>query len=53
MNNFELHEAAQLLADTESAYTLARRVVELEDMIDKLESVLPVDIDEVLEGFND
>lgn len=33
MNKFNIHEKAQILADTQSAYSLARRVVELEESI--------------------
>lgn len=36
MNNFELHEKAQQLADTTSAYELARRLVEMEQDRDQL-----------------
>lgn len=36
MTNFELHERAQQLADTTSAYELARRLVEMEQDRDQL-----------------
>lgn len=36
MNNFELFRRATLLADTESAYQLAKRVVELEKALSAL-----------------
>lgn len=38
MNNYDLHERAQELADTHSAYELARRVIEAEE---RLASILP------------
>ena len=33
MNNFDLHRQATLLADSESPYQLAKRVVELEEKL--------------------
>ena len=35
IDNFELHRRATILADTESAYQLARRVVELEQELEE------------------
>lgn len=37
MNNFELHERAQEYADTLSPYELARRLVEAEERLRKLQ----------------
>lgn len=34
MNNFDLHRRATLLADSESTYQLAKRVVELEERLE-------------------
>ena len=33
MNNFVLHEMAQHMADTESAYRISRRYLELENLV--------------------
>lgn len=33
MNNFELHEKAQELVESETHYSLARKVVELEEKV--------------------
>ena len=35
MNNFELDEQAKLLADTSSAYNLAREVLELREKLEQ------------------
>lgn len=35
IDNFELHRRATILADTESAYQLAKRVVKLEQEIEE------------------
>lgn len=40
MNNFDMMRKATLLADSESAYQLAKRVVELEQEIERLDSEL-------------
>ena len=39
MNNFELHGKAQQMADTITAYELAKRVIELEEKLRILERV--------------
>lgn len=41
MNNFEMHEQAQELADTLTPYSLARRVLELEQALKKSGEVVP------------
>lgn len=38
MNNYELHEKAQQLSDSHSAYTLARMLLEMEARVQKLEN---------------
>ncbi|WP_445157604.1 hypothetical protein [Halomonas sp. E14] len=40
MTNFDLHEKAQQLADNESAYQLARRLIEMEQDCDQLRGCL-------------
>lgn len=40
MNNYEIHEKAQALADGQTAYSLARRVVELEEILKAVEEAL-------------
>lgn len=57
MSNYELHEAAQQLADTETAYSLARRVVELERKLTpnhKPNLIIPDDaLNRIKESFKD
>ena len=36
MNNYELHKKAQELADTQTAYILARQLLELEELLESL-----------------
>lgn len=36
MNNYELHQKAQESADTQTAYSLARQLLELEEVLQSL-----------------
>lgn len=40
MNNFDLYRRATLLADSESTYQLAKRVVELEERLELVQQEL-------------
>jgi hypothetical protein len=55
MDNFEMQEQAQVLTDTRTPNQLARmyleareQLEEVEAVLDKLETVLPCSIDEIL-----
>jgi hypothetical protein len=55
MDNFEMQKQAQVLTDTRTPNQLARMYLEaredlkeVEAILDKLEEVLPCDIDEIL-----
>lgn len=37
MNNFEIHEQAQVLSDTKSSYELARMLVEATELLDNFD----------------
>lgn len=45
MNNYALHYQAQLLADTNTKYRLARRIIELEEKIKEYEEADVVELD--------
>jgi hypothetical protein len=44
-NNYALHYRAQVLADTNSKYSLARRIIELEDKIKEYEDTGVMELD--------
>lgn len=51
MNNFELHEKAQVLSDTHSSYQLARMLVEAVRLLDYSDRYSDTDLDYVSSPF--
>lgn len=52
MNNFEVHEKAQELADCTTSYQLAKQLILLRERYDELEVLLYKVIDDQEEGFD-
>lgn len=51
MNNFELHEKAQVLSDTHTSYQLARMLVEAVRLLDYSDRYSDTDLDYVSSPF--
>ena len=50
MNNFERQEEIDVLVEKYTPRQLADMVIDFEYLIDKLETYLPVSVNEILEG---
>lgn len=51
MDNFELHEKAQFLADTETAYRLAKMLVQATELLDNSDRYQDNDLEYVTSPF--